>query len=171
MKKLLIIIAVVATIFSCGSPSSSFLEDYAADKEKARKIAEKIVKEETKHQIIKFDKAYSHELKERGFCVVSGKYTAKNTSAFSDGDSEYNYKITLHYSNGNWKDIKSWMCTRLIVEDAKGNIEIYGLFSADNTVFLNKICHIAEIGKLAIRIQTPRKFTESEIRDGLSSFK
>ena len=83
------------------------------------------------------------------------------------------------YKGGDWDELKNWGYSKLIIEDVvtteqqvyTGNVPPKQTKTVQKeTNFLGLICPIIEDTGVAIRIQTPRKLSEAEIKKGLATF-
>lgn len=115
-----------------------------------------------------------------GKYVILGEVNAKNAFGVQ---SEMVYKIWLEYKSGDWQNMDSWICEKLILEDrstrkqsvfhpSKGHASVKssGKGTEMGVQFLGQNCKVTEQNSSFIRIQTPRKYTKAELQKGLNNF-
>jgi hypothetical protein len=175
MKKLFTLTLMLSVAISL------IAKDYAASRSESYIMAQDFVKEKFKYpREVKFNRDVVHERDGYGKCIILGKLTAKNAFGVT---SEYAYKIWLEYNGGSWDELKNWSYSKLIIEDAvTKEQQVYtgntpskpqprqNTTTRKETTFLGLKCQIIEDTGVAIRIQTPRKLSEAEIKKGLTTF-
>ena len=107
--------------------------------------------------------------------IVWGEVEAKNAFGVS---TEMVYKIWLTYKSGDDVEASSWDCPKLILEERYSGKQsvFYPSSKKQSSVssnkgktisFLGQSCKVTEEGDAFIRIQTPRKFSKSELEKGV----
>ncbi|HBB00737.1 MAG: hypothetical protein A2W86_11835 [Bacteroidetes bacterium GWD2_45_23] len=106
------------------SGSKSSVSSFIYDGNKCAIISEDFVKSKLKFPLESKIKTSTHVHEVEGDqAIVINKFTTKNAFGVT---SEYVYKIWMNFNGGDWKDIKNWSYSKLIIENtATGEKQIF----------------------------------------------